>query len=319
MKKTKLKKIAGSIAVCGLCIATAVFGTLAVTTGNLASVKGKQSFANGFVTIDSEGYDKEYKVGITRLDEDFFSPYDNNNKVGYKNPPAETLIPGSERSGSITFQNNSTTPGANIGIFFWAESTPLVRDKDAGYEPDDPYYGEKPYELYKEQNPAATYDADTLKKASDLLVSDYMTLKVYDDEDKLVYDGSVAGMGNVLIGTLHPGESKKFTFKVKIPAKEVESFARDDSPEEAAGLDHGYDNTVAMIDWHFGLSYVAAPVRSTTSTTTTTTTTKAPPPPNTGEAPNMYLFAAIACGVSALVMFYVTFYGGQRKRKEEED
>ena len=61
MKKTKLKKIAGSIAVCGLCIATAVFGTLAGTTGNIASVRGMQAYANGFVTVDSEGLGDDYK------------------------------------------------------------------------------------------------------------------------------------------------------------------------------------------------------------------------------------------------------------------
>ena len=345
MKITKIKKIAASVAICLLCGATGVFSVLAVTRTPL-TVKGQQTYADGFVTVDSEGLDDEFEFGITHIDEDFFSPYshtptDTGDKIGYDNPAAEILLPGASRSGSITFKNNSED--ANIGLLFRAESTPYE-----GTEPDEPHYNEIPYEMYKAKN-YSEYDAPTLKKASDLLVGNYLELEIKDPDGKTVYRGKVNGENGdvkkederdpdfdepgatfnmssspINIGLLNPGESAKYTFTLKVP-KSLESFPREDSPEEDAGLIHGYDNTVAMIDWHFGVVIVAAPTAPTTTTTTTTspttttTTTKpSPPSPGTGEAPNMYLFAAIACGVSALVIFYVTFCGGKRKKREEE-
>ena len=66
MKKTKLKKIVGSIAVCGLCIATAVFSVLSVS-GTTASVNGRKTYADGFVTVDTETDDNTCRLGMSRF------------------------------------------------------------------------------------------------------------------------------------------------------------------------------------------------------------------------------------------------------------
>ena len=311
MKKTKLKKIVGSIAVCGLCIATAVFSVLSVS-GTTASVNGRKTYADGFVTVDTETDGDAIDVGITELTENFFNP-----SVSYDSAGGKEYIPGSSDSGTITFSNNSEdTP---VMIHFWAESTPEKKEN-----------GDKPYEMFAAKHksadhagetPAYDYTAKQYKAASDKLVSDYMDLEIIDPSGNTVYSGKANGPADddmIYVGRISPGKTATYRFKLRV-STDLESFPRDGSYEKTNNLTHGYENTVAMIDWHFMISIVAAPTQTTQTTTTTTTTTKYNPPPGTGEAPNMYLFAAIACGVSALVIFYVTFGStGKRRKKEEE-
>ncbi len=299
MKRTKIRTIAGSIAICILCAATAAFSVLAVTKAP-AAIEGLQTYANGFVTVDSEKIGEGYTAGITELTENFFNP-----NVGYSATGGKELIPGSSDSGTITFKNNS--PDCQIGIHFWAESTPETMEN-----------GDKPYEIFYNNHPGLAYSPEKLKLASDKLVSDYMELEIKDPNGTVVYSGKLNGPSSpVNIGKLNPGASAKYTFTLKVPTS-LESVARPGSYEEEQGLTHGYENTVAMIDWHFSIEITMAPTQTTTTTPTTTTTTTPPPVPGTGEEPNGYIFAAVACGLSALAVFYVTFCGGRRRRKEEE-
>ena len=305
MKKTKMKKLAASFAICGLCIATAVFSVLAVMQAP-STIKGMKTYAGGFVHVNTEIDGNSIDAGITELTENFFNP----NK-GYNSDEKLELIPGSTHSGSITFKNNSSD--CKVGIYFWAQSTPEEMEN-----------GDKPYEIFEDKLSTGSpddYTASQLKDASDKLVSEYLDLEIFDPSGQSVYSGKLNGPErSMFVGSIGEGESVTYTFTLKV-STDLESFARSDSYEAQKGLEHGYENTVALIDWYFGLSIIQAPTQTmTTTTTTTTTTTKKATPisPKTGEAPNMYLFAAIACGVSALVIFYVTFCGGKRRKREEE-
>ena len=112
---------------------------------------------------------------------------------------------------------------------------------------------------------------------------------------------------NIPIGVLNPNESVKYTFTVTVPKT----------------LGNDYKDSMALIDWIFAVSYweeqtqPSDPEPEPTSPSTPTKPT--PPSPGTGEEPNLYVFAAAACGISAVVIFIIAFGNtGKRKKKEEE-
>ncbi len=307
MKKTKLKKVIASVAICGLTVLTGYFSIMAVT--HTPTILGQKTYAGGHVYIDSEGDD----FGITELTENFFGPY------GYGDEANDILIPGSKREGNIKVKNYSDTNQFNV--FMFAKST------DVQGTPGDDNYS-NPYEDYRNANSGSYYSADKLKAASDELVNRYLDLEIYDENGSPVYIGKLNGKGDgtvdppylmdvenaIYMGKLKPGEEVEYTFKLSVPAYEVMSVARPGSNEARLGLDHGYDKTVAMIDWVFVLSYVLPEAVSTSQDESQKPT---PVSPGTGEAPNLYIYAAAACGFSALAIFFVTF-GGRRRRKEDD-
>ena len=112
-----------------------------------------------------------------------------------------------------------------------------------------------------------------------------------------------------------------------------------DPVDEDSVVNHGYAGAVAMIDWVFYAGINLAPEVTTTTTepttttttiTTSTTTTKTttntttttkptPPVPRTGEAAIPYAYASAACGISALLIFFIAFGNVGKKKKEEEE
>ena len=116
-------------------------------------------------------------------------------------------------------------------------------------------------------------------------------------------------------------------------ASPIDTNADPEPPEP----NHGYSNTVAMIDWIFEIytlgapSYESEPESEPESDPEPTKpeptkpeptkpepTKPAPIVPGTGEAAVPYAFASGFCGFSALVIFFIAF-GNTGKRKKEEE
>lgn len=134
------------------------------------------------------------------------------------------------------------------------------------------------------------------------------------------------------MGTLKPNETATFAFTLKAPVdlkSYLEGAELDGLPSSTRAAEkpnQGYSGAVAMIDWVFSVEYASERTpetptdpTSTPSQPTTAPTTKAPDKhvPKTGEAAVPYTAAAVACGVSALVIYFVTFGNVGKKKKEE--
>lgn len=318
----KFKKLMAGILCCVLCILTALFSVLAIS-GVTGTVRGIRTYADGYVTVK----DEEGSLIFSDMDESFFAPTDKYFK--YNTQAQDILMPGDTRSGSLTVTNNSAK---TVEMSFHAESTGPTRfamnNPNVNVQPDIyQEYKEFVHENYPEFKDVDNYLTDdgvakaaTLQGLSQNLVKQ-LQIEVKKN-GKTVYKGLVNGTGkvtddnnkttmtqnmNIPIGVLNPNESVKYTFTVTVPKT----------------LGNDYKDSMALIDWIFAVSYweeqtqPSDPEPEPTSPSTPTKPT--PPSPGTGEEPNLYVFAAAACGISAVVIFIIAFGNtGKRKKKEEE-
>ena len=130
------------------------------------------------------------------------------------------LIPGSTRTGNITFKNNGEF---NIDVAMLAESTPWETPTAYDNQGNVTETVNK-YAVYKTKNSSVEYTAEQLKAASDLLVNNYLEIEIKDPAAKTVYKGKLNGKGDdngsggryymdgengiINMGTLSPNQSK---------------------------------------------------------------------------------------------------------------
>ena len=139
----------------------------------------------------------------------------------------------------------------------------------------------------------------------------------YPDEDEWSFD---------IDGYDSSYEPQSTSFRFELTAsKDLKSYLEGEElanyPANRATVDHGYAGSIALIDWVFVIppEEIKAPNFPTPDPTTTTTTKKPTPVvPGTGDASIPYAAASAACGISALVIFFVAFGEVGKKKKEEE-
>ena len=236
LKNSKFIKIVAALLCCGLCVSSAVLGSIAVQ--KIPQINGQTAYADGHVywLCNTDG------LNITQIDESFFAP--NGDKFfKYNEEAKDWLMPGGVKDGSITIGNSNDSIPATLR--FYAESTGYMRWYSANNDEPPADWVPQEYKDFAEKN-GTDYNPAQLYYLSKVLVKDKLQLKVYrvkpgsnDQKGRLIYQGKVNGEGNLYNDLEYSNVSDPDTwYNVDIPAKENENwdFTLDDDQEKTDNM-----------------------------------------------------------------------------------
>lgn len=354
----RLKKTAAALVCCGLCVATGMLGSLAIAkmpqiNGKTAYANGFVYLQDDSDSIKIDRLDESFFAPG-----DLKTGGSTNKYFKYNQKAKDWIMPGGSKDGSVSLTNYGSKAVPVYVYAKSSDASAFAAFKSANSDMDYSAAQFKYLSdlLVSDENKLKLNIYQSTKSGEKLVYSGSVDGKGSADSEannKVQANRNKAnnmdGFGNaIFLGYLYPDMDAKYpdedewsfdidgydssyepqstSFRFELTAsKDLKSYLEGEElanyPANRATVDHGYAGSIALIDWVFVIppEEIKAPNFPTPDPTTTTTTKKPTPVvPGTGDASIPYAAASAACGISALVIFFVAFGEVGKKKKEEE-